>query len=871
MKNDDKTNKITRIPIIFSKTVCFPETSIDLDIEDECSKLALKAAEELDNIVVISLDDYGFSYYEFSEGFSKLSDDEFIAERIALIKKGYTCEDADEIIFNRDMIKNVEEDLKIYEKRRNEPGEDKKHFDEIIAGARKQISEYEAKIQKIEDSYEKNNPENKILIGIRAKVVQHIKSSNGAEKVFLQCLNRVKYIPCFDEECGGSFFLADTEDFNMENNNIELSKRLITDIKSMFNDLAKIESVSNDIVSDIKKKKNPMEIISLIAYSGVLSYEQQRDILGEDSLDKALEVLTKILITNLHVANIRLSIAKKAKLSIEADRRENIIREQINALNSQLSNNDFSSDDNQTEIDDFHVEADVIPVDEIYRKQLHREISNYSQYPPMSQEASVIKSYLQFVFSLPWTENTKLNDDIAKAESILDSKHYGLEKVKERIAETLAVQSMTKKTSSEIICLVGPPGTGKTSIAKSIAEAAGRNYVRISLGGVRDEAEIRGHRRTYLGSMPGRIIKALNEAQVNNPLILFDEIDKMSSDMRGDPASALLEVLDSEQNKSFKDHYIEIPFDLSNIMFVATANDMSGIPAPLADRMEIIEISSYTREEKFHIAKDYLIPKQMKKHGLTKSKLKISDEAVYTIIDSYTKEAGVRELERKIASLCRKVDKVIISKEAKSLTISQKRLESLLGVKKYNEEPYIEEDSIGTVNGLAWTSVGGVLLPVEAVVMKGKGRVQLTGSLGDVMQESAKIAISYARMQSEKYGYDEDFIDNNDIHIHAPEGAVPKDGPSAGVTMTTALISALSGRKVNKNVAMTGEITLHGDVLPIGGLKEKTMAAYKAGMKTVIVPLKNKPDMEEVDSAVKNNLEFVFVKTLDEVLSTALR
>ena len=443
--------------------------------------------------------------------------------------------------------------------------------------------------------------------------------------------------------------------------------------------------------------------------------------------------------------------------------------------------------------------------------------------------------------------------------------------IKERITETISVQLMTGKTGSNIICLAGPPGTGKTSIAKSIAKATGRKFVRISLGGIRDEADIRGHRRTYLGSMPGRIIKALMEADSGNPLILLDEIDKMASDMRGDPASALLEVLDSEQNKNFKDHYVEIPFNLSDVMFVATANDISAVSAPLADRMEIIEVSSYTREEKFHIAKEHLIPKQLKNHGLTKNKLKINDEAIYYIIDNYTKEAGVRGLERKIAAICRKADKVFVSGKTKSMTVSPKKVESMLGTRKYTEDVYMEEDSVGIVNGLAWTAVGGVLLPVEAAILKGKGRIQLTGSLGDVMQESAKIAISYARTKSEKYGYDGDFIENSDIHIHAPEGAVPKDGPSAGVTMTTALISALSGKKVRKDVAMTGEITLHGNVLPIGGLREKTMAAYKAGMKTVIVPFKNKPDLEEVDKTVKENLEFVFAKTLDDVLSTALK
>ena len=527
----------------------------------------------------------------------------------------------------------------------------------------------------------------------------------------------------------------------------------------------------------------------------------------------------------------------------------------------------------ETDSDDaFNYITDImgLKIDEKSREKLLKEADKLSKLPPASQESFVIKNYLDTVIDLPWGIYSKARLSLDKAEDVLEKEHYGLKKVKERILEFLAVHMLNPEIKGQIICLAGPPGIGKTSIAKSVAKAMGRKYARVSLGGVRDEADIRGHRKTYVGAMPGRIITALSQAGTANPLILFDEIDKLCSDIKGDPSSAMLEVLDSEQNNAFRDHFIEVPFDLSKAVFLTTANDVSAIPAPLLDRMEVIELPSYTAEEKFHIAKDHLIPKQLKEHGLKASQLKIADEAVHDIIQCYTKEAGVRSLERKIASICRKSAKRIASGQAKRITVKSKDLGVMLGIRRYTDDLSQKENKTGVVNGLAWTSVGGVIMPMEVLVLKGTGKTEVTGSLGEVMKESAKLAVSYVRSVSDKYGINSDFYKENDIHIHAPEGAVPKDGPSAGVTMTTALISALSGLPVRADVAMTGEITLHGRVLPIGGLREKTMAAYKAGIRTVIIPASNKADLEETEAVVRESLNFVFAEDLGDVLDTAL-
>ena len=533
-----------------------------------------------------------------------------------------------------------------------------------------------------------------------------------------------------------------------------------------------------------------------------------------------------------------------------------------------MGENEDGSDVN--EIDEYTHRIDSLVLSEEVRDKLMGEVRKLSKMGMMSQEGVVLRNYLDTVLALPWNAVTKDRTDVKKAKQILDKDHYGMAKVKDRILENLAVRALTPDVKGQILCLVGPPGVGKTSVAKSVARALNRNFVRVSLGGVKDESDIRGHRKTYVGAMPGRIMNAMKLAGSKNPVVLLDEIDKMSNDFRGDPSSAILEVLDSEQNNAFRDHYIEVPFDLSDVLFITTANTLDTVQAPLLDRMEVIELSSYTREEKFHIAKEHIIKKQEVKNGLKASQIRICNDAIYKLIDSYTREAGVRNLERQIGSLCRKAAKEIVEDGVKKVTFKADNLEKYLGHEKYLPDVVSDKDAVGSVNGLAWTSVGGVVMPLEVLVLDGKGRIELTGSLGDVMKESAKIAVSYCRSVADKYGIDKDFYEKKDLHIHAPEGAVPKDGPSAGVTMITGIISALGNIKVRSDVAMTGEITLSGKVLPIGGLREKTMAAYKAGVKTIIVPFANKGDLDDVDDTVKLCCEFVFAKTIQDVLDVAL-
>ena len=539
----------------------------------------------------------------------------------------------------------------------------------------------------------------------------------------------------------------------------------------------------------------------------------------------------------------------------------------MRAIASELGEDDSP----QQEADELREKVLALGLSKVCEEKLLKECDKLYRMPYGSHEASVIRMYLDTCLELPWKKSSKEKLDLKRAQRILDRDHYGLEKVKERFIEILAVKCLAPQQTGQIICLAGPPGVGKTSIARSIAEATGRKYVRVSLGGVSDEAEIMGHRRTYVGSMPGRIINAVKQAGVNNPLILLDEIDKLGQNFKGDPASALLEVLDPEQNTEFTDHYVDMPFDLSNVLFITTANDAGRIPGPLYDRMDIIELGSYTLEEKINIVTRHLIKKQLKKHGILASQLKFSKAAVKELIEGYTREAGVRTLERTIASICRKIAKQIVSDpEFSTYTVKPENLESLLGPRKYSKDQLSREDTIGLVNGLAWTSVGGELLPIEVAVMEGTGKIQLTGSLGDVMKESANAAITCIRTRAGALGISPKFYEKCDIHIHAPEGAVPKDGPSAGIAMATAITSALCGIPVRHDVAMTGEITLQGRVLPIGGLKEKSMAAYKNGMKTVLIPAENVPDLAEVDSVVKDNVTFIPVKRVDTVLETAL-
>ena len=597
-----------------------------------------------------------------------------------------------------------------------------------------------------------------------------------------------------------------------------------------------------------------------------LQIEDKQRLLSELDVMKRAEMLCSILSRETEILEIETQINEKVQERMDKHQREYYLREQI-----KVASNELGEDDSPVaEAEKYKEKIKELPVDERSRKRLLDECDRFIKTTPGSPEANVARTYLERVVSLPWGILTEDNLDVQSARKTLEKDHYGLEEVKERILELIAVKKLAPDAKAQIVCLVGPPGVGKTSVARSLADAMGRKYVRISLGGVHDEAEIRGHRRTYIGSMPGRIITAIEQAGTANPLILLDEIDKLGSDYKGDPSSALLEVLDGEQNNTFTDHYIDVPFDLSKVLFITTANDPSQIPGPLYDRMEIIELYSYTAEDKFSIAKKYLIPKQVKNFGMNTKMIRFTDAAIRTIISEYTKEAGVRTLDRTITKIIRKVAVKFADGFEGKFTVSPSNLEELLGAAKYKTTKLDFEEMIGAANGLAWTSVGGEMMQIEVAVLEGSGKLELTGSLGDVMKESAKAALSYIRSRCDKFGIDSDFYKNKDIHIHVPEGAVPKDGPSAGVTMTTALVSALTETPVNKFVAMTGEITLRGKVLPIGGLREKSTAAFKNGMKTVLIPEGNRADLDKVNDTVKNAIEFIPVSNLDEVLSVAL-
>lgn len=624
------------------------------------------------------------------------------------------------------------------------------------------------------------------------------------------------------------------------------------------------ERMPRELVTSVICEESPAKLFEQVTFNCSLDYKDKQLLLEEDSIIGRLSILLASLSNENQILEIESQINEQTRENIDRGQREYFLREQMRVIQEQLG------EDGAEEVSEYISRIIDLKIDEKSREKLIKEAEKLSKMSPASQEAYVIKNYLDTCLDLPWGKYSNSKISMKKSQAVLDKEHYGLKKVKERILEYIAVHKLNPDVKGQIICLVGPPGIGKTSIAKSLAKAMGRKYARVSLGGVNDESEIRGHRKTYVGAMPGRIINALIQAGTANPLILFDEIDKLSSNIKGDPSAAMLEVLDGEQNNAFCDHFIEVPFDLSKAVFITTANTTSTIPQPLLDRMEVIELTSYTAEEKFHIAREHLIPKQIKENGLKASQIKISDDAVNDVIEHYTKEAGVRNLERCISSLCRKSARIIASEEVKKVNIKSSNLTDFMGAYKYLSDLKSKQNQVGVVNGLAWTSVGGVLMPLEVLILKGKGTVEVTGSLGDVMKESAKLAISYTRSVAEKYNINPDFYKDNDIHIHAPEGAVPKDGPSAGVTMATALVSALSGIPVKSDVAMTGEITLHGKVLPIGGLREKTMAAYKADIKTVIIPIDNKSDLEEVDDVVKKSVRFVYAENIEQVLDTAL-
>lgn len=712
-----------------------------------------------------------------------------------------------------------------------------------------------------------DNPEASDLykIGVVAEIKQVLRLPDKIMKVLVKGLYKARLVDFIDD---GEKIMSVVKRIpshsraKLDSNDTEA---LMRSVKSAFEKYASFfPKMPPELIVSVMTQEKPEKLFELIVFNCTIGYREKQELLEESNVLNRLAMLVAFLSSENEVLEIEQEINEQTQENMDKNQKEYYLREQMRVIQEQLGESD--SEENFR----YMSKAMSIECDEKSREKLIKEIEKLNKMPPYSQEAFVIRNYLDSVFELPWGKYSKAKVSIAKAETILEKEHYGLRKVKERILEFLAVYMLNPKIKGQIICLAGPPGIGKTSIAKSIAKAMGRKYARVSLGGVRDEADIRGHRKTYIGAMPGRIITAMQQAGTCNPLILFDEIDKLCSDIKGDPSSAMLEVLDSEQNNAFRDHFIEIPFDLSKAVFIMTANNVSAIPEPLLDRMEIIELPSYTAEEKFHIAKEHLVPKQLKEHGLKASQLKITDDALNDIIQFYTKEAGVRSLERAIASVCRKTAKKIASEEVKKVTVKQNNLYEYLGVKKYSADLTSKENQIGVVNGLAWTAVGGVIMPLEVLVLDGTGKTEVTGSLGDVMKESSRIAVSYVRSIAEKYSINSEFYKKNDIHIHAPEGAVPKDGPSAGVTMTTALVSALSGIPVRSDVAMTGEITLHGKVLPIGGLREKTMAAYKAGIKTVIIPIANKPDLEEVDDVVKNNIEFVYAETLTDVLETAL-
>lgn len=703
-------------------------------------------------------------------------------------------------------------------------------------------------------------------VGTISKVRQLVKLPGDTIRVLVEGLSRAEISEIQQTE---PFFMAEVVEkiYTIKNKDELEIEALERRVKHTFEEYLRLNNrVSSEITPSVEAIQDPGQLCDVIAFNVLIKVEQKQEILDEFNPKIRLEKLLKILMKEIEILQIDREISAKVRKQIDKRQKEYYLREQLKAIQSELGDKDGVAG----EVEEYKEKLKNANFPEEVEKKVLKELDRLIKMQQGSAEASVIRTYLDLIFELPWNKSTKEVIDLKKAEQILNKDHYGLEKVKERILEQLAIHKLNDNVKGPILCLVGPPGVGKTSIAKSIAKAVNRNYVRISLGGIKDEAEIRGHRRTYVGAMPGRIINAIKQAGSNNPLILLDEIDKMNSDFRGDPASALLEVLDSEQNFDFRDHYLELPFDLSKVLFITTANTIDTIPRPLLDRMEVINLSGYTEEEKVNIAMKYLVPKQIKAHGLKSSNMKIDEQAIRSVINYYTREAGVRELERQIASLCRKVAREITSSSKKSVKITAGNIEKFLGTKKYRYEMANEKDEVGIARGLAWTPVGGDTLSIEVTVMKGSGKLELTGQLGDVMKESAKTAISYIRSKAEMLQIDEKYFSDYDIHIHVPEGAVPKDGPSAGITLATAIVSALTGIPVKKNVAMTGEITLRGRVLPIGGLKEKVLAAHRAGIDTIIVPVDNKKDVDDIPKNVREELKFVYVDNMDAVLETAL-
>ena len=703
--------------------------------------------------------------------------------------------------------------------------------------------------------------------GVVAEVKQVLRVSGDLVKVLVEGKYRAKLSVL---DASGDFLLSEVRPAPVRTGKADdavETEALLRALKAGFDEyLGMNPRLGKDVVFAIVSSDDPAFLSEYMPANLLFRYEDKQAVMDEGTLNGRLKKLIEMLRRECQVMKIEKEIAEKVNESMDKNQRDYYLHEQLHIISDELG----EGDDTHAEADEYRRRITELHLAEDSEKKLLKEVDRLAKMQGSNQEATVIRTYLDTCLDLPWNTFTVDDLDISRAQQILDRDHYGLKKVKDRILETLAVRKLAPDVKAQIICLVGPPGVGKTSIARSIAESLGRKYVRISLGGVRDEAEIRGHRRTYIGAMPGKIITAMISAKSANPLMLLDEIDKLAGDFRGDPAAALLEALDPEQNSTFNDHFIDIPFDLSHVLFITTANDLGSIPGPLRDRMDVIELPSYTRVEKYNIARKHLLPKQLKACGLT-GKVTLSQSALYGIIDGYTREAGVRNLERTITSVLRKCARKIAAGEAESVSVTGTMLEQLLGPRFVKPDFLNRTNAVGIANGLAWTSVGGETLPIEVQVMdNGSGKITVTGSLGDVMKESAQLAVTWVRVHAAEYGIDPEKLKKCDLHIHAPEGAVPKDGPSAGVTLTTALVSCLSGIPVRGDVAMTGEITLHGNVLPIGGLREKSMAAYREGMKTVLIPKDNEPDLYEVDDEVKKNLTFLPMQSLTQVLNAAL-
>ena len=745
------------------------------------------------------------------------------------------------------------------------------HFDVSRAKSIKAVEEAMMDEQKIflvaQKDVEQENPdiEDLFKIGIIAEVKQVIKLQNNIVRILVEGKERAELSAFLENP---DYLLAEIIRFDEEVDDglpEEAKEAMLRSIQETFGKYVVVNpKMGKELQRQLSEITDLEKLMNQLANSLPVHFEEKQKILDAVSMTERYEVLMALLLKEIEIIAIKNDFQAKVKAQVDKNQKEYLLREQMKVIREELG-----EDNTESDADHFMDALGKIKADKEVKEKIKKEIDRFKNISSSSSESAVARGYIETLLELPWNKTSRDNKDLKNAEQILNADHYGLEKVKERMLEFLAVRNLTSKGESPIICLVGPPGTGKTSIARSVAKALDKKYVRISLGGVRDEAEIRGHRRTYVGAMPGRIVNGLRSAGVKNPLMLLDEIDKMSSDYKGDTASALLEVLDAEQNKKFRDHYVEIPIDLSEVLFIATANSVQDIPRPLLDRMELIEVTSYTENEKLHIAKEHLLAKQMERNGIRPEQLSITDKAMAKIISGYTREAGVRNLERKLGEICRKAARLLYEGEKEKIKVTEQNLEKFLGKEKYSFDKKNDTDEVGIVRGLAWTSVGGDTLEIEVNIMPGKGEFQLTGQLGDVMKESAQAGISYIRSVSEEYHIPKKFFQENDIHIHIPEGAVPKDGPSAGITMATAMLSAITKTPIRADVAMTGEITLRGRVLPIGGLKEKTLAAKNAGIKTICVPKKNEKDIDEISPEIKKGLEIVFVEQMKDVLDVA--